>query len=166
MRVQDVPLASLADLQQQGALKIVTQPDTAWEQITFGISSLDDQRPRFFASAEVRRAAALCLDRPALVNQLLAGGTEIAQAYLPESHPLYNSAAPAPAYDPAKAKSCWDRRAGWTWTITPRPRGARRGRRGYQIISLSRSITLFHRTKRTRQRQNGCRLRWQIAGSA
>jgi peptide/nickel transport system substrate-binding protein len=101
--LQDVPRANLADLQQQGVLKLVAQPNTAWEQITFGISSLDDQRPRFFASAEVRRAAMMCIDRPALVNQLLAGGAEVAQAYLPESHPLYNPEAPAPAYDLAKA---------------------------------------------------------------
>jgi peptide/nickel transport system substrate-binding protein len=100
---QDVPLASLADLQNQGALQMTIQPNTAWEQLTFGISPLDDQRPRFFASAEVRRATALCLDRPALAAPLFAGKAEIAQAYLAESNPLFNAEAPAPAYDPAKA---------------------------------------------------------------
>jgi peptide/nickel transport system substrate-binding protein len=100
---QDLPLESLADLQSQGALQMTILPGTAWEQLTFGVSSLDDQRPRFFALAEVRRAAALCLDRQALGEGLYGGRAEIAQAYLPESHPFYNAEAPAPAYDPAKA---------------------------------------------------------------
>jgi peptide/nickel transport system substrate-binding protein len=100
---QDLPLESLANLQSQGVLQMTTLPNTAWEQLTFGISSLDDQRPKFFASATVRRALAMCLDRQALADQLYAGQAEIAQAYLPESHPLYNAETPAPAYDPIKA---------------------------------------------------------------
>ena len=110
--VQDVPVSLLADLQKQGLLSVIQQPNTAWEQILFGIGSLDDQRPRFFASPEVRRAVALCIDRQALVDQLFPGQTEVAQAYIPAANPLFNPEAAQLVYDPAKANEMLQK-AGW-----------------------------------------------------
>jgi len=110
--VQDEPLARLAELQQQGKLSAIQQPDTAWEQILFGIDLLDDQSPRFFASKDVRQAIALCIDRQSLVEQLFSGQTDVAQAYIPAANPLFDTQAVQYAYDPAKAQELLQK-AGW-----------------------------------------------------
>jgi len=109
---QDIPLSRLNELQQQGKLAMTQQPDTAWEQILFGIDPLDDQSPRFFGSKEVRQAVALCIDRQALVDQLFAGLTEAAQAYIPAANLLYNPEAAQITFDPQKAQELFQK-AGW-----------------------------------------------------
>jgi peptide/nickel transport system substrate-binding protein len=110
--VQDVPLSQLVELQGQGKLSVIRQPDTAWEQILFGISPLDEQQPRFFASKDVRQAVALCIDRQALVEKLFAGQKDVAWAYVPAANPLYNPQAAQNTYDPLKAQELLQK-AGW-----------------------------------------------------
>lgn len=110
--VQDVPLGQIKDLQQQGKVSAVQQPDTAWEQILLGIVPLDAESPQFFNVKEVRQAAALCIDRQALANQLFGGLTEAALAYVPEANPYFNPQAVPGEYDRAKAQELLQR-AGW-----------------------------------------------------
>lgn len=110
--VQDVPFPRLVELQQQGKLSVIRQPDTAWEQILFGIDSLDEQSPRFFASKDVRQAVALCIDRRTLVEQLFAGQRKVAWAYVSAASPLYNPQAAQNTYDPAKGRELLQN-AGW-----------------------------------------------------
>ena len=138
--LQDVPLANLADLQQQGALKMVTQPKTRpGSRSPLGSVSLDDQRPRFFAfggSAPGSRA----VPRPAGAGRpaLWLGGRRLPRLTCRRAT---RSTTPRPLRRLTTRQgqmSCWDRRAGWTWTITPRPRALRRERRGCRTMSFSR----------------------------
>jgi peptide/nickel transport system substrate-binding protein len=110
--VQDVAISELEDLQQQGKVSLIQQPDTAWEHILFGIVSLDEQSPRFFAAKEVRQAAALCIDRQALADQLFGGRTEPAQAYVSAANPYFNPQAAINIYDPLKGQELLQK-AGW-----------------------------------------------------
>jgi peptide/nickel transport system substrate-binding protein len=110
--VQDVALSQLEELQQQGKVSLIQQPDTAWEQISFGIVPLDEQSPKFFAAKEVRQAISLCIDRPALAEQIFGGLAEAAQAYVSAESPYFNLEAPLNAYDPAKGQDLLQK-AGW-----------------------------------------------------
>ena len=96
-------VARLDGLQAEGRLAVITQPSAAWDVLAFGIASLEPGRPDFFGQAEVRRAVAQCIDRPALVEGLSGGRMTVAESYLPAEHPLYNAEAARYAYDPAAA---------------------------------------------------------------
>jgi peptide/nickel transport system substrate-binding protein len=93
----------VAELQEAGQIQAVTRTGTAWELIQFGISSLDAERPTYFASKEVRQAVAMCIDRQALVTAMGGEPLQPADMYLPADHPLYNAEALAPSYDPQGA---------------------------------------------------------------
>ena len=93
----------LAGLQAEGRLAVVTQTAAAWDVLAFGITSLEPGRPDYFGLAEVRRAVAQCIDRPALVQSLSGGRMVVAESYLPPEHPLYNPEVAQYPYDPQAA---------------------------------------------------------------
>lgn len=95
--------ASLLQLRDEGRISLVFQDASAWDVLEFGISSLDEERPAFFASREARQAVAMCIDKEALVSQLSGGQLQTADMYIPASHPLYNSEVEHYAYDPQAA---------------------------------------------------------------
>ncbi len=81
----------------------------SWTLLLFGTRPANESRPSPFASLEVRRAAALCVDRAAVAQA--ASGT-LAEAYVPTGSPYFNPQAVLPAYDPAAAGPLLDN-AGW-----------------------------------------------------
>lgn len=93
-------------------------PDLAFEHLDFGIQpALDYRRAAgldLFQDARVRQAIAACLDRQALVDELLGGAGEVPAAYLPRSHPLFaaGQAAEQP-FDPARGRQLLAE-AGWS----------------------------------------------------
>jgi peptide/nickel transport system substrate-binding protein len=93
----------LAALEAEGRLALVTQTADAWDVLAFGITSLESGRPDYFGLAEVRRAVAQCIDRPALAQLLAGGQMVVAESYLPPDHPLYNPDAAQYPYDPQAA---------------------------------------------------------------
>ncbi len=116
-------VTSLLQLRDEGKISVTFQPASAWELLEFDVSPLSADRPAFFASKEVRQAVALCIDRQALVDSLSGGRMQVADAYVPADHPLYNPGASHYAYD-VQAGSNLLTAAGWLDTdgdpATPR----------------------------------------------
>jgi peptide/nickel transport system substrate-binding protein len=81
----------LSDLLYSNHAQAFYQKDAGWEQLTFGINSLDPQRIKFFDIKEVRQAVAMCIDRKALVADQALDTQLLIDSYVPPSHPLYNS---------------------------------------------------------------------------
>jgi peptide/nickel transport system substrate-binding protein len=83
-------LPTLAQVEEEGLLRMVTTPGDSWEQIDFGISSVSSyRRPDFFGDARVRHAVAQCIDRWAIVDEVTHGRSVVPDTYLPPMHPLY-----------------------------------------------------------------------------
>jgi len=88
----------LLDLQAEGQLNVTFATGTVWEQISFGIQprEYDDgyqlgvDRPDFFSDVRTRQAFAMCIDRQAIVDEVLLGQSIVIDSYLPPQHPLYN----------------------------------------------------------------------------
>jgi peptide/nickel transport system substrate-binding protein len=95
--------ASLMQMRDAGRISLAFQYASAWEVLEFGISSLAEDRPVFFANREARQAVAMCIDRQALVDQLSGGQMQTADMYVPASHPLYNPEAEHYTYNPQAA---------------------------------------------------------------
>lgn len=93
----------LTQLSEKGSLSLVFQPDSAWELLEFNITPIDAGRPAFFATKEVRQAVALCIDRQALVEALSGGRLQVADAYIPADHPLYNPDTKHYSFEPQAA---------------------------------------------------------------
>lgn len=68
-------------------------PEAAFEHLDFGIQPAPDYRRAagedFFQDARARQALADCLDRQALIDQLLSGIGAPPASYVPAGHPLY-----------------------------------------------------------------------------
>jgi peptide/nickel transport system substrate-binding protein len=109
--VYESQLDELALQQANGELALSIQPATAWEQLTFGILPASAGEGRVFAQAEVRLAAARCIDRQVVVNQVLAGLAQPADGFFPPGHPYAEQAA-AIAYDPQFGSQLLEN-AGW-----------------------------------------------------
>jgi peptide/nickel transport system substrate-binding protein len=83
-------LPTLAQVEEEGLLRMVTTPGDGWEQIDFGISSISSyRRPDFFGDVRVRQAIAQCIDRWAIVDEVTYGRSVVPDSYLPPMHPLY-----------------------------------------------------------------------------
>jgi peptide/nickel transport system substrate-binding protein len=92
-----------------------------WDNADFDIQhvSYDDgynfsagDRVDFFSDVRMRQAIAYCMDRQAVVDQALYGLSEVINSYLPNNHPLYNSAAAVYPYDPTAGMALLDE-VGW-----------------------------------------------------
>ncbi len=106
------PQDGLRQAQDAGDVRIFYEPDTAWEQLAFGILPSDPTQPAFFGLKEVRQAVALCIDRQRIVDALSPAGSQVMHSYLPEAHPLFDPDAPRYAYDPAAGANMLQA-AGW-----------------------------------------------------
>jgi peptide/nickel transport system substrate-binding protein len=93
----------LLQLGEEGQISLVFQSNYAWDLLEFNLSPLDVEQPAFFANREVRQAAAMCIDRQALVEQLSGGQMPIADLYVPPGHPLFNTNVKQYAFDPQAA---------------------------------------------------------------
>jgi peptide/nickel transport system substrate-binding protein len=86
------------DLQSSGKIKATFTTGTAWEHLDFGIQHVDYDdgyqmgvdRPDFFSDVRTRQAFAMCMDRQAVIDELLFGQSPVINSYLPPQHPLYN----------------------------------------------------------------------------
>ncbi len=110
-------LAFLLEAQAGQILAPQFVPDGAFEHLDFGILPADDYRRAagndLFQDVRVRRAVAYCLDRTALVNQLLSGVAEVPAVYLSTRHPLYAaSGVTRYPFDPAQGQALLAE-AGW-----------------------------------------------------
>jgi peptide/nickel transport system substrate-binding protein len=77
----------------------------AWEQILFGITSIDPTRPALFASAQVRQAIVSCIDRKRISQEVYSGLAVLTDAFVLPDHPLYTSESAQYVFDPQVAAS-------------------------------------------------------------
>lgn len=86
------------ELNEGGEISAHFTTGTVWERADFGIwlLSYDDgyiagvDRPDFFSDVRMRQAIALCMDRQAIVDDVLQGLSSVMDSYLPPDHPLFN----------------------------------------------------------------------------
>jgi peptide/nickel transport system substrate-binding protein len=101
-------ISGLLEARANGVLNPSITSSTSFEHLDFGITSAEDYERALgtdlFQDVRMRQAIAYCLDRPALVNELLYGVAEVPNTYVPNSHPLYaGEAVVAYAFDPPRA---------------------------------------------------------------
>jgi peptide/nickel transport system substrate-binding protein len=84
----DLQTPRLSELLNSNQAQAFYQNDAGWEQITFGINSIDSQIAIFFDHKEVRQAVAMCIDRQALVADQVLKNQLLLDSYVPPSHPL------------------------------------------------------------------------------
>lgn len=82
---------SYAGWQEQGIVQFHHTPGTIWEHVVFGInpSSEVTWRGDLFEDARLRQAAAYCIDRQALMTELMGGLSTVPNTFVPGDHPLY-----------------------------------------------------------------------------
>ena len=116
---QQLPL--LRELQQAKKLTGVYAAGPEWEHLDFGIrpASYADgynpaagDRPDLFADVRTRQAFAYCLDRQAIIDQLLGKQSAVPDSYLPAQHPAYDPNVSHYGYDPAAGNKLLEE-AGW-----------------------------------------------------
>jgi peptide/nickel transport system substrate-binding protein len=110
-------IAFLLEAQAGNILAPQFVPDTKFEHLDFGIQPAEDYKRAagndLFQDARLRRAVAYCLDRKALVDQLLNGVAEVPAAYLSSRHPYYAAEAITQyPFDPAQGRALLDE-TGW-----------------------------------------------------
>jgi peptide/nickel transport system substrate-binding protein len=102
----------LAEFQNKGSLFTYPAAGGAWEQLLLGITPFQPSSSNIFNSQEMRRAAALCIDRESLANVLYPGLFTLPKSYVTPSHPLYSSEAQEHPFDPEQSKLLLESR-GW-----------------------------------------------------
>ena len=84
-----LPIPSSPPMEGDG-ITMLSTPNSRWELLAFSISPATDyDRPDFFEDVRVRQAIALCIDRQAVINQLLGPSGRVLHSTLPPEHPLY-----------------------------------------------------------------------------
>jgi len=103
-----------AALPDPSQVKALSTYDARWEVLAFGISpAMGYERPDFFEDVRVRQAVALCIDRQAVVQQVVEPPGRVLHSTLPPEHPLYaGEALTAWGYDPAAGQKLLAA-AGW-----------------------------------------------------
>ncbi len=119
-----VPVDGLAglllSLEEQGELQALFAQQSVMEQLAFGIKPAEYDngynpaydRPDFFSDQRVRQAVAMCIDRQAIVDEVLMGLSSVPASYVPTGHPLFDPAVEAIPYDPTAAALLLEQ-AGW-----------------------------------------------------
>lgn len=82
------------DLEADGALTFHRDTGTIWEHLDFGINTAPhyDWRGDLFQDRRVRQAAAHCVNRQRIMEEVTAGQSVVPDAYVPPDHPFYEQA--------------------------------------------------------------------------
>jgi peptide/nickel transport system substrate-binding protein len=91
-------------------LNVQFRSAATFEHLDFGIAPAETYKRAagqdLFADRRMRQAVAYCLDRQALIDQLLHGISEVPAVYVPADHPLFGGAALTRyAFDPAQGQA-------------------------------------------------------------
>ena len=108
----------LIEAEENDQLVAYFQSGTVFEHIDFGIKPVEEYantQPNWFVDPRVRQAITMCLDRQAIVDELLFGRTDVLHAYVPSIHPLYPGDLVEWPYDVAAANALLDE-AGFPFT--------------------------------------------------
>ncbi len=87
----DMQWQAYADWAAQGMAAFYHTPGTIWEHVVFGInpSAQVTWRGDLFEDARVRQAAAHCIDRAAIMNELMGGYSTVPNTLVAPDHPLH-----------------------------------------------------------------------------
>lgn len=97
-------LEQLLQLQQSGIIELSWTSGALMERMDFNLANYASGATQpLFGDVRMRQAIAACLDREALVEQVLFGLGQVPDSYLPPAHPRYDDVAGFPAYDPVAA---------------------------------------------------------------
>jgi peptide/nickel transport system substrate-binding protein len=110
-------LGFVVEAGQAGRLEPQFVADNAFEHLDFGIQpAAGYKRPAgndLFQDVRVRQAFAYCLDRQALIDQLVNGLSEVPASYIPSTHPYFaGSRLALYPFDPGKGQALLEE-AGW-----------------------------------------------------
>lgn len=111
----------LKQAEQQGLITPVFVLGTSFEHLDFNITPVETYTGfaanGAFADKRIRQAFAYCIDRKAIIDQVLFGESVAPNVYLPKEHPLYAGDENLTIYnfDPEKGKALLAE-AGWTDT--------------------------------------------------
>ena len=97
--VNEIPVLEQGEL--RGSWNVVHLHGGAWNQVVFGIQSLEDGSPLFQDTA-LRQAFATCINRRKMIAQL-PEAPRIADSFYPPRHPSFESDLPRYRYDPDEA---------------------------------------------------------------
>jgi peptide/nickel transport system substrate-binding protein len=103
--LRGIALQELQALQTNESIATWVEASGAWEQILFGITSLDATRPAFFASVPVRQAIASCINRERISQEAYSGLAVFADTFVLPDHPFYTSEAARYVFDPQSAST-------------------------------------------------------------
>ncbi len=109
----------LLALRDKERVRVHITAGAAFEHLGFVLYPVDQDDgyqygdlPNIFADARTRQGLALCLNREALVRDLLHDAVPVAASYLPSDHPLFNPDVPRYPYDPDAGQALLEE-AGW-----------------------------------------------------
>ncbi len=97
--IDSLPAAQLAQVKANSALRVVTSPTGLWQPFTMRA----DQKP--FDDVRVRQAFRLIVDRPQMVEQVLAGQGRVANDLYSPYDPCFDQGLPQRKQDLEQAKS-------------------------------------------------------------
>ncbi|PKN99643.1 MAG: hypothetical protein CVU42_06525 [Chloroflexi bacterium HGW-Chloroflexi-4] len=105
----DDQIQSVRELELAGSITSYFGQGPAWEAINFGIkpASYDavynpyEDRQDFFGDVRTRQAFASCINRPAIISDVLLSQSQIPPTYLPLTNPLAVQGLPIIGYDTA-----------------------------------------------------------------
>jgi peptide/nickel transport system substrate-binding protein len=103
---------------EQAQAFVTTGMSVEWLGLGINPASYDNgyvvgqDRPNYFGDVYTRQAIAYCLNRQAVVDNVLFGFTTVPASYVPTSHPTYDSNLKAIPYDPEVGNSLLEQ-AGW-----------------------------------------------------
>ena len=87
---------------ERDEIKLTTIDQPAWEQISFGVNSLDGSR-RLLRDPQLRKALAMCIDREAIAARRKDAGVIADNLYHPQD-PRYNAENPSLTFQPSEGK--------------------------------------------------------------
>lgn len=100
----------ILSLEDRGELNLIAIDRPAWEQISFGIDSLDRSR-RLLSDPQIRKAISMCIDREAIASRRKDVGTIAENLYHPRD-PRYDFQEIPLVYQPADGEDLLDS-LGW-----------------------------------------------------
>lgn len=110
-------LDAIAQAETQGWLRSQYVSGTTYEHLDFNISPVEEYNglagTNLFQDVRVRQAFAYCIDRRALIDDLLGGRGDLPPAYVPASHPMLDPGGiQLYVFDPARGRALLQE-AGW-----------------------------------------------------
>ncbi len=102
---------------RDGRDSVYIRPELTRQELVFNLDPVGFGTQKLFSVPELRTAIAQCIDRPALIRQILFGQSEIPVDFYPESFSGHDSELEPIAYDPENAAKILDE-LGWTISET------------------------------------------------